>query len=232
MRSSLLPLLLLAACSPAPSSDDVGVYLRDSGARDRTSADQASADSSAVDAAAADAASADASAVDGTAADRATTDTAAASDLVTATDTAASADHVVVDSSGADLGPADTHLFYGPYAATGLPRVINDATASGTAVTTVALSVPQNLNVDFADVHVEISHEDVRDLWVQLVPPIGNADTLYDGTSCSSSCPPSLVIDQRIQVYNATTGSWVLRISDRNQSHIGTLQSYTLNFIP
>lgn len=226
VKSPLLPWLLLAACGPTPSSTDVGVYVRDVGVRDSARADQAPADTGSSDAGAADHAVADATAADAPAADQLAPDTASAADTASAPDTA------VADTAPADSGPQDAYLFYGPYAATGLPRVINDATSSGTAVTAVALSVPQNLNVDFADVHVEIAHEDVRDLWVQLVPPVGNADTLYDGASCSSSCPTSLVIDQRIQVYNATNGSWVLRISDRAISHVGTLQSYTLNFIP
>lgn len=220
MKSVFALTAILSGCGPAPSSDDVGVLVRDAGPRDRVVVDRGGSDSTVLDQAAPDQASADSAVADGTGPD------------LTPLDSAVASDSALPDTRAPDLGSPDTYLFYGPYVATGLPRVINDATANGPTLTTVVLNVPATLNVDFADVHVEISHEDVRDLLVQLVPPVGNSDTLYDGTSCSSACPTNRVLDQRLNIFNDTRGNWVLRLTDRNQSRTGVVQAYTLNFIP
>lgn len=139
-------------------------------------------------------------------------------------------DSTIADTRRPDTSPTDAYVFYGPFAASNLPRPIMDADNSGSKMTMVAITVPASLNSNFVDFHVEIQHQDSRDLLVEVLPPTGSGATLYDGRSCSENCSATLVLEQRENVYNDTQGNWVLRVTDKNPGSTGTINVFTIGF--
>ncbi len=223
-----LALLVLSACGPSPTTTDATVSSPESGWSD-TGSDAGQLDSATTDSAVADSATPDTTQPDAAVGDSAVADSASPD---SASSDSAAPDTAQPDSAQLDSAPADATVFYGPYAASGLPKIINDATGGSSELTMGVISVPSALTVDFADVHVEIAHGDSGDLLVELVPVQGAGEVLYNGDSCSSGCDANVVIDQRVNVYGPTNGNWVLRITDRYPSQSGVLQSFTINFVP
>lgn len=218
-------------CSPTPSAQDAA-----SNAHDGAGTDHAIADAGPRDLALAtdrnapvDTLSADQEPSDSTLPDNPIQDSALSDSQQSDT---AVPDTAVSDTTLPDTAPQDAYVFFGPYVASGLPRIILDADANGAVLTQVLIPVPASLNVDFVDVHVEIRHQDSRDLVVTFLPPLGSGATLYNGNDCTQNCDTGLSIDQRVPVYDSTQGNWVLNISDRFQSHTGTLLSFTVSFVP
>lgn len=138
------------------------------------------------------------------------------------------------DTTRPDIVPTDTLENYGPYVATGVPAVVPDATAGADGSIYIPINVPQQLTVFYVDVHFEVSHDDAHEIKISLIPPMGTAEVLFEGsTECSTGqCPASIVRDMRKQVYQSTQGTWALHVVDTQQTQTGMVHEFALSFVP
>ncbi|MBN2360516.1 MAG: proprotein convertase P-domain-containing protein [Deltaproteobacteria bacterium] len=209
--SALGAALALAACGPVPTTGvDAELPRRDVGGYDQARPDAAHADAIA---------------------DAGRPDRAIPTDSAPTPD-AARPDLALPDQAAPDSARLDATLWYGPYQAAGLPKVLADAVDNSPRSTDTIITVPDSLGSAFVDVYVAIVHDDSHDLVVTLIPPAGSSSELFGGDSCTSgSCPYSLLIDRTgLTVTGSTLGDWVLRVTDRYSGQTGMLQTFQLTF--
>ncbi len=216
----------LLACSPTPAIQDAASNRRDAGRADNATATDATPRDVML-------ASDRDQATDSTRDDHSLQPDVQPPDVLqpdTAMADATQPDTMPADSAQPDTAPTDAYVFYGPFSAGNLPRPIRDADNNGSQLTLVAITVPSSLNANFVDFHVEIQHQDSRDLLVEVLPPTGAGASLYNGQNCTQNCSDNLVLEQREPVYNDTQGNWVLRVTDRNPGSTGTILVFSVGF--
>ena len=94
------------------------------------------------------------------------------------------------------------------------------------AYTTDTVTVADSGTASSVSVSVDITHEHIGDLLVQLVAPDGTAKTLHDRAGRSA-----YDIAKTYEVDLAGTeinGTWMLRLHDNHDADQGTLNSWTL----